>query len=68
MFFKKPRNRVFEYIPRFYKPEDDPDEKRKRKLGFRRQLGVIKRKKGSLKLIVFLLVVLYLYLWFSGIL
>ena len=23
MFFKKPRHRVFDYTPRFYKPEED---------------------------------------------
>ena len=68
MFFKKPRHRDFEYIPRFYKPETDPDERRKRKLGFRRQLGIIKSKKNSFRLIALLLIVIYLYLWMSGVL
>lgn len=68
MFFKKPRHRIYEYIPRFYKPESDPNERRKRKLGFKRQLGINKSKKNSFRLIALILVVLYLYLWMSGVL
>ena len=35
MFFKKINNKNFDYIPRFYNPEDDKMEKRKKKLNFR---------------------------------
>jgi len=31
---KRPRHRVFDYPFRFYKPEEDEQERRKRKLGF----------------------------------
>jgi len=27
---KKPNHRVFDYIPRFYKPDEDQSEKRKK--------------------------------------
>lgn len=42
MFMKKPRHRVFDYPPRFYKPDEDEQEKRKRRLGFSRS-----RKHGK---------------------
>jgi len=34
MLMKKPQHRIFDYPPRFYKPEQDKGERRKRKLGF----------------------------------
>ena len=46
MLFRKPRHRVFDYTPRFYKPEKDEQERRKRKLGFRRN-SIKKRQKRS---------------------
>ena len=48
MFFKKSPHRIFDYTPRFYKPEEDKDEKRKRKLGFRRQMKIKRKKKRDL--------------------
>jgi hypothetical protein len=68
MFFKRPTHKNFDYIPRFYKPETDPEERRKRKFGFKRQLGIIRSKKNSFRLIALLLIVFYLYLWMSGVL
>ena len=32
MFMKKPSHRVFDYPARFYKPETDEKEKRKKKI------------------------------------
>jgi len=47
MFAKQPRNRKFDYTPQFYKPEEDEKEKKKKRLGFRRQLKSIRRNKRS---------------------
>jgi len=34
MFVKKPRNKRFEYTPRYYNPQHDPEERRKRRMKF----------------------------------
>ena len=66
MLMKKPGHRVFDYPPRFYKPEDDDKERRKRRLGFKRQLK-IKRRKGSLVIwIILLALAVYIYLKLAG--
>ncbi len=46
MFMKRPNHRVFDYTPRYYTPETDEQERKKRKLGFSKQLK-IKRKRGN---------------------
>lgn len=64
---KRPRHRVFDYEPRFYKPEEDPDEKRKRKLGFRRSRKQLKKGRSPLYWLIILIIILYLYLRFINI-
>lgn len=66
MFFKKPRHRVFDYTPRFYKPEDDKDEIRKRRLGFRRQSKVKRKRTSPMIWAVLIVIVIYVYLRLSG--
>jgi len=66
MFFKKPRHRIFDYTPRFYKPEDDQDERRKRRLGFRRQSKIKRKKQNPLIWGVLVAIVIYIYLKLSG--
>jgi hypothetical protein len=66
MFFKRPAHRIFDYTPRFYKPDEDPDERRKRKLGFRRQLKIMRKKKNPLLWLVLIIAVIYLYIKFFG--
>ena len=66
MFFKKPRHRVFEYPPRFYKPDQDKDEKLKRKLGFRRQLKSNRKKKSPMLWLLFVIAAIFIYLKLSG--
>ncbi len=61
MFIKKPQHRKFEYIPRFYVPEHDKDERRKRKLGFRNHS---KFKKRGVSSIIVLLIGILIILWF----
>lgn len=67
MFIKKPRHRVFDYTPRFYKPEEDKTEKRKKKLGFRRQSNVKRKKKSPLIWVLLVIIVIYIYLKLTGI-
>ncbi|MGQ9798145.1 MAG: hypothetical protein ACUVRG_02460 [Ignavibacterium sp.] len=62
MFMKKPQYRKFDYIPRFYKPELDEEERRKRRLGFRSSRNYLRRKTTNplvwLVLIIFLILIL----------
>jgi hypothetical protein len=66
MFIKKPKHRIFDYSPRFYNPENDPVEKRKKKLGFKRELKSIRKKRSPVIWILFIVVVIYIYLKLSG--
>jgi uncharacterized membrane protein (DUF106 family) len=67
MFFKKTPHRIFDYTPRFYKPEDDKDEKLKRKLGFRRQLKMNRKKKSPMIWLLLVMIAVYIYLKLTGI-
>lgn len=66
MFMKKPRHRVFDYQPRFYKPEEDPQEKRKKKFGFGRSRKFTQKKRSSYGLLLFILIVALFYLKYKG--
>jgi hypothetical protein len=67
MFMKKPRHRVFDYTPRFYKPEDDKVERRKRKLGFSRQRKHNSRKKSPIIFLLVIIIIIYILIKLSGI-
>lgn len=67
MLLKKPQHRVFDYQPRYYKPDEDPDEKRKKKLGFRRARKQLKKGKSPLIWLLILIIILFVYLRFSNI-
>lgn len=62
MFMKRPQYRRFDYTPRFYKPELDEEERRKRRLGFRTTRSYIRRKATNplvwLVLIILLILIL----------
>lgn len=62
MFMKRPQYRKFEYIPRFYKPELDEEERRKRRLGFRSSRSYIRRKATNplVWLVLIILIILIL--------
>ena len=63
MFMKRPNNRVFDYPPRFYKPEKDEHERKKRRLGFSRKLRANRRKTRSpLIWIILLIIIILVYL------
>lgn len=64
---KRPRHRIFDYTPQFYKPDEDQKEKRKKKLGFKRQLVSSRKKKNPFLWLVFVLLVIYVYLKITGV-
>jgi len=67
MFFKKTPHRIFDYTPRFYKPEEDKNEKLKRKLGFRRQMKMNRKKKSPMIWLLLVIIAAYIYLKLIGI-
>lgn len=66
MLMKKPRHRIFEYPPRFYKPEDDPQEKLKKRLGFQSSRKFKHRKKSPIIWIVFIIAVIFIIIKLSS--
>ncbi len=62
MFFKRTKNKVFDHLPRFYKPEEDEVEKRKRKLKFRANTKIKKRRNIPIMLIVLLGIIIYFFI------
>ena len=66
MFMKKPSHRVFDYPARFYKPDTDETEKRKKRLGFSRKIKSNRRKKSPLLWILLVIIVVFIYLKLSG--
>lgn len=62
MLMKRPKHRVFDYPPRFYNPEEDEKENKKRRLGFSRQRKFKHRKRSPVFWIVLLLMVIYIFL------
>ena len=66
MFMKKPRHRVFDYLPRFYKPETDENERRKRRLGFTRQQKINRKKKSPIIWLLFVIAIIYIILKLKG--
>ncbi len=66
MLFKKPRHRIFDYTPRFYKPEEDKQERRKRKLGFRMNSVKKRKKRSPLIWAVMVILIIIIYMKFAG--
>jgi hypothetical protein len=66
MLMKKPRHRVFDYIPRHYTPETDETEKKKRRLGFSRHRKMKSRQQSPLILFVIIALVIFIILKLSG--
>ena len=66
MLMKRPRHRIFDYTPRFYKPETDEKERIKKRLGFSRQRRINRKKKSPLIWLLFVIAVIYLILKLQG--
>ena len=62
MFMKKPRHRVFDYTPRFYDPDTDPAERKKRRLGFRSHRKHISRRKSPVIWIILIFIIIFILL------
>ena len=57
---KKPKYRKFDYQPRYYNPETDVTEKRKKKLGFRtaRKSAQAKVKNPLITILLIIIIIL----------
>ncbi len=67
MFLKKIKHKDFDYLPRFYNPENDNELKRKKELSFRTNL-VHTRARGKRSIvfwIVIIIFIIYFYLSLS---
>jgi hypothetical protein len=68
MFMKRPGHRIFDYTPRFYNPETDKKERRKRRLGFTRQRKFgIKKKRSPIVWLVLIIVIIYIIIKLGGV-
>lgn len=63
---KRPNHRVFDYTPRYYNPETDVKEKRKKKLGFRYARKSKYRKKSPVIAVIILIAVILFYMKLRG--
>ncbi len=73
MFFRRPNHKIFDYTPRFYDPDKDEElkklERRKQKLGFRNSRSRQKmRIKSPIYYLVLLVILVFIYLKFTGLL
>lgn len=66
MLSRKPKHRIFDYTPRFYKPEEDESENRKKKLNFRNARKLRRKTKSPIIWLLFILIIVYFYLKFGG--
>jgi cytoskeletal protein RodZ len=66
MLFKKFSTKKFEYLPRYYKPELDQEERKKQKLGFKKNLEQKRKQKNPLWLILLFVIIVYFFLKFQG--
>ena len=63
---RRPEHRRFTYEPRYYKPELDKDERRRRRMQFHRRHLLQKRSKSALYWIIIFSLLVYLYGFLSG--
>lgn len=66
MLMKKPRHRVFDYTPRFYKPERDELNKKRKRIKFNSVRKYQRRKKSTVIWFVLIILILYIYLKLSS--
>ena len=66
MLMKKPAHRVFDYTPRFYDPDKDPDERRRKRLAFSKMRRHTQKKRSPIVWLIFILVIIFLIIKFSA--
>lgn len=62
MLFKKFKYRKFDYQPRYYNPDRDPELKRKKRLDFSRERKTRKKTKNTYLFLVLIAIVIYFIL------
>ena len=63
---KRPPHRIFDYEPRFYDPETDDSEKRKKRLKFRYARQHARKKRSPVVWLILILLIAFIYLKFAG--
>lgn len=58
MLMRKPKNKKFEYTPRFYKPE--LDEENNKKINFRANTSFTRRKNTMVMVFILLILIYFL--------
>ena len=66
MLMKKPQHRIFNYPSRFYKPEKDPQEKLRKRLGFQSYRKFRQKKKSPIIWLVFIIALIFIIIKLSG--
>lgn len=66
MLMKRPKHRVFDYTPRFYKPEHDEINKKRKKMNFNSVKNFQRKKRIPVIWLVLVVLLIYLYLKLSG--
>jgi hypothetical protein len=66
MFFKKIKNKQFDYFPRFYNPAEDKDLKRKQRLRFSVNSKVKRKNKSPFMLLLFVILIIYFIIRLSN--
>ncbi len=66
MFFKTIKPKGFNYVPRFYDPEKDPELKRRQRLGFNRNRAHKRKVKSPIYWLLLIGGVIFIYLKFTG--
>ena len=65
MFMRRPKYRQFEYLPRYYNPDKDPQNDFRRKMRNERKSHRLKTRPVFIWMGIFLLAV-YAYLYLAG--
>jgi hypothetical protein len=66
MLMKRPQHRIFDYPTRFYNPDEDPQEKLRKRLGFQSYRKFRHKKKSPIIWIVFIVAVIFIIIKLSS--
>jgi hypothetical protein len=65
MILKRPKHKQFEYIPRYYDPDTDPELKRRERFKFRSSVRR-GRKPAFVRLVIWLIAAMVVYFLLAG--
>ncbi len=66
MLMKKLKHKTFNYEPRFYKPENDPELKRRHNIKFAYNSKLKSKKKIPIGLLIIFIIIVLVYLKLAG--